>query len=160
MIPRYSPPVVTNPPPRQSNASHRRQRGVTLLESLVTLVIVSLGLLGLAALQASGLKGSYGSYLRFQATQYANDIADRMRANRDRALAGDYDLDMDDDPPECDAGVMATCDMADWFSDLGGLPVGDGSIQVAGNVITIQVRWNDSRAGGASTETITIETQL
>src|SRR5690242_17300973 len=63
-----------------------RVRGMTLIEVLVSLVVISVGLLGVAALQLTSLRNSQGSYLRTQATALADDILDRMRANRTVAL--------------------------------------------------------------------------
>jgi len=57
------------------------QAGLTMIEILITIVVVSVGLLGLAGLQIAGLKGTSNSALRTQATVLANDIAERMRAN-------------------------------------------------------------------------------
>lgn len=63
-------------------------RGFTLLEVLITLVILMFGLLGLAGLMAKGQRASYEAYQRQQALSHATDIAERMRSNRE--LAADY----------------------------------------------------------------------
>lgn len=68
-----------------SAARSYRQRGVTLIEVLVALVIVAVGLLGLAGLQVRGLSIQKDAHGRAIATQLALDLADRMRANRDLA---------------------------------------------------------------------------
>jgi type IV pilus assembly protein PilV len=65
--------------------NRRAERGATLVEVLVTVVIVSVGLLGVVALQAVSLRNNYSSFLRGQATVLASDIVDRIRANRDNA---------------------------------------------------------------------------
>src|SRR5215510_11075504 len=57
------------------------QRGLSMIEVLVAIVIISLGLLGMAGLQASGLRTSQSAFYRAQAAQFANDMAERMRAN-------------------------------------------------------------------------------
>jgi type IV pilus assembly protein PilV len=59
-----------------------RQMGFTLLEVLVTLVIVTLGLLGVAALQGRALNAETEAYQRAQATALLADMADRINANR------------------------------------------------------------------------------
>lgn len=56
------------------------QRGFTLLEVLIALVVLSIGLLGMAALQARALRYNHDSLVRSDATMLANDIMDRMRA--------------------------------------------------------------------------------
>lgn len=55
--------------------------GFTLIEVLVTVVVVSVGLLGLAGLQVNGLRANVSSEARSKATLMANDIIERMRAN-------------------------------------------------------------------------------
>jgi len=66
-----------------SRAIGRRfQRGVTLIEILVTLLVLAIGLLGLAALQGVSLQAGQISYLRTQATNFVYEVADHARANR------------------------------------------------------------------------------
>jgi len=60
---------------------HNAQKGFTLVEVLVTIVIVSIGLLGLAGLQVNGLRANMSSETRSKATLLASDIVERMRAN-------------------------------------------------------------------------------
>ncbi len=62
-------------------SSYSRQRGVTLLENMVALLILSVGMLGLAGLQVYSLRGSAGASYRQIAVQQAQDMADRIRAN-------------------------------------------------------------------------------
>lgn len=64
--------------PRSSRA---RQRGFTLLEALVTLVIVSVGLLGVLGLQTVSIANTQVSAARSLASLAAENMADRMRAN-------------------------------------------------------------------------------
>ncbi len=61
------------------------QLGVTLLEMLVTLLILSIGLLGVAALQSRGQQVSVASYVRTQATMLGNDIMEQIVVNREFA---------------------------------------------------------------------------
>ena len=60
----------------------KRHRGVSLIEVLVALLVLSIGLLGVAALQVISLRSNHGSFVRGQAVLLASDMADRMRANR------------------------------------------------------------------------------
>jgi type IV pilus assembly protein PilV len=68
----------------------QRCRGASLLEVLVAILILSFGMLAMAGLHSVALK--YGKMAQFRgvATQLAADLADRMRANPQGALAGDY----------------------------------------------------------------------
>lgn len=58
------------------------QRGVTMLEVLVTLVIVTVGLLGIAGLQAQAHVAELESYQRAQALVLLYDMVDRINNNR------------------------------------------------------------------------------
>jgi type IV pilus assembly protein PilV len=118
-------------------------RGITMIEVLVALVILSIGLLGLASLQANALKYNQSAYMRTQATQYAYDIADRMRANRDVALAGGYDIALADAAPT--STTVVDQDLAAWLGDVATLPNGDGSIVRNNQQFTITVQWEDDR---------------
>jgi type IV pilus assembly protein PilV len=57
------------------------QKGLTLLEILISLVVLSVGLLGIAGMQATGLRNNHAAYTKTQATALAMDMADRIRAN-------------------------------------------------------------------------------
>ena len=63
----------------------RKQRGVGLIEVLVSVLILGVGLLGLAGLQAQSLRFNNEAYFRTQATLLAMDMADRLRANFETA---------------------------------------------------------------------------
>ncbi len=98
----------------------RRQRGFSLLEVLVALLVLSIGLLGLAALQTMGLKFNTQSYQRTQAVLNAYDIIDRIRANPGAMGAGAYDdINLTYSPPaaDCMAATCSTTQMADY--DIG-----------------------------------------
>ena len=64
-----------------------KKRGFTLIEVLITLVILIFGLLGIAGLMSKGQRASYEAYQRGQAVTIASDMAERIRANRTQALA-------------------------------------------------------------------------
>jgi type IV pilus assembly protein PilV len=61
------------------------QAGFSLLEILVTLLVVAMGLLGLAGLKARLQVSQFESYQRAQAIVLLNDIVDRINANRNSA---------------------------------------------------------------------------
>jgi type IV pilus assembly protein PilV len=143
----------------------RRQRGLSLLEVLVAIVILSLGLLGMAGLQAASLRTSQGSFYRAQAAQYADDMAERMRANLGEARG--YGLALADTTATTNSICLATTqvcyrDRADWLARVQSLPGGDGSIAIdaVSNLVTITVQWDDSRAGGPANANYTLVTRL
>lgn len=90
----------------------RTSRGMSLLEVLVAIVILSLGLMGLAGLQAASLRNNQTAYYRSIATQQAYDMADRMRANLAGVRAGNYS-DLDNTIPADPACFATGCSVAD-----------------------------------------------
>mgnify|MGYP003608823969 CR=1 FL=1 len=62
-------------------SNDRSYSGFTLLEVLITLIVLSVGLLGLSGLQTMSLRSNHDAYLRSQAAIQAYDLVDRMRAN-------------------------------------------------------------------------------
>ena len=66
-----------------------RDRGFTLVESLIALLLLSVGMLGAGGMLVSGLRAHADALRQVAATNLARDMADRIRANpRGRA---DYD---------------------------------------------------------------------
>lgn len=68
----------------------RRQRGFSMLEVLVTILILSLGLFGIMRLMARAQEGELEAYQRVQALILVQDMVDRINANRGTARC--YDL--------------------------------------------------------------------
>ncbi len=79
--------------------------GFTLLEVLVTIVIVALGLLGLGALHVRAMRDTTSAYLRSEATILTQDMADRIRANPlcARDCTGAYEITLNDGNKSFDA---------------------------------------------------------
>ena len=68
--------------------TRKTQRGFSMIEVLVTMLIVSLALLGTAGLQAYSMRLNQGGQFRSQAVFLAADLAERMEANPLGATAG------------------------------------------------------------------------
>lgn len=117
------------------------QGGFTLLEALVALVILTVGLLGVASLVGNSVRTNHASFLRAQAAYHAGNMADRMRANTNAVIAGNYDgagYIGAGTAPACDAAApcspaqLATRDTILWGRMLASmLPAGSGTIQCA-----------------------------
>lgn len=123
----------------------RRQRGLTLVEILVTAVIVSVGLLGVAALHLTSLRNSFDSNNRSKAVWIAHEIQDRMRANRNSARSGEYSVVMG---ANLVGTSLAAADVQGWKSRLAQeLANGDGSIAVldigSSKLFTITIQWTE-----------------
>ncbi|EGV16510.1 type IV pilus modification protein PilV [Thiocapsa marina] len=72
--------MIRRMPDRKSQGQYVRQSGVTLIEALITMVILSFGLLSVAALQLKSLQYATISYQRSIATIQASDLVERLWA--------------------------------------------------------------------------------
>jgi type IV pilus assembly protein PilV len=147
---------------------HRNSSGLTLLEVLIAVLVLSIGMLGLAGLQTASLRFNMGAYYRTQATSLAYDFADRLRANRDAALDGEYDMVAFESPaPACDPlfvvdpmDTIAAQDIAVWRNTLAcSLPLGTGAVDaLADDEFTISVRWDEARGEAVGDAVFHVET--
>ncbi len=136
------------------------QRGFTLVEALISVVIMSIGLLGVAALQTRSLGSTNISSKRSQAILLAGDLADRMRANRvaaDTTDASHYanigaadnacravHYNHTHNAASCTAVQLAADDLADWNAQIAAiLPAGSG-------VVCRDTTPNDGAVGAAA----------
>ncbi|HEY0745247.1 MAG TPA: type IV pilus modification protein PilV [Steroidobacteraceae bacterium] len=164
-----------------------RARGFTLVEVLVSLVILSIGLLGVAKLMLFSSHANDSAYLRSQATALAYEILDNMRANKTEAIAHTYDTTFAAGPVApgnlCEglnvcttSPQLALYDVYRWKQRLnatagtGALPNGQGFVQTVltapQTAVTIKVQWDDSAAqsvfplSGAAQQVVVLETLL
>lgn len=123
-----------------------RASGFSLVEVLVSIVILSIALLGMAALSAASLKSNNESYYRSQATVLANDILDRMRANPTAARGEQYDIEVG--PVYAAAGgTIVRFDCEEWVANVAAsLPSGVGTVDVLAGVATIVIQWDDGNS--------------
>lgn len=143
-------------------------RGFTLLEVLITLIILSIGLLGMAALQAMALKNNQSSFQRSQAVMMTYFMLDAMRTNRSDAATGLYDMGKTCTAPTAGSS-LATHDKNFWITKLKA-NIGNSSetcgevdcTTASGNTnCTVTVYWDDSRAtNGSSAQTVEVTTRL
>lgn len=138
--------------------SPRRMAGVSLLEVLVSVLIMGIGMLGVAAMQATALRNSQGSVERSQAVIQTYTIIDAMRANRGNALGGGYNTNgwMCAAPS---GTTLSATDNAAWLTSLRtalGSAADDAAVcgqiacTAATGICVVGVRWDDSRAGGSN----------
>src|SRR5690606_1934233 len=140
------------------------QRGVGLVEVMVAVAILAFGMLGIAALQATALRNSQSSLERSQAVMQTYAILDAMRANRDVAMIGGYNMGNINAAGEAtvwacgrpDAGDLAANDRRQWM----GIPAETGSlkgtlgesacaaIKCSDVECIVMIRWDDSRGTG------------
>lgn len=143
------------------------QRGVALIEVLISFLILSVGLMGYAALQVRALKATQSSLQRTDAAFLANYILEAMRANKAAAIGASYTLSNSCAPTFTTpaATSLANADLIAWFAALqtalgsAGTTCVDISCTNAAaatpGMCTVNIRWDDSRAlGGSSTQSV------
>jgi type IV pilus assembly protein PilV len=145
--------------------SARRQKGFTLIEILVSVLIFAIGLLGLASLHVVGQRSNHDAFLRSQAIIQAYDIADRMRVNRAGVEAGAYDdiappataADMSCLTSGCTPAQLAAIDIYEWqTSNTSVLASGEGIVEAqTGGVFKITIFWDEDRDGTVTVNTDT-----
>lgn len=101
----------------------RWQRGVSMIEVLVTLVILSIGLLGIVSLQIRTLQFNQDAYYRSQANVLLYDMAERSRSH-----------------PQLDSGL--TTEIGRWQRQVADtLPEGEGSAVCDSSACNLSVSW-------------------
>ncbi|BAO82693.1 Tfp pilus assembly protein PilV [Serpentinimonas maccroryi] len=169
-------------------APAKRQRGASLIEVLVAFLLLTFGLLGMSAMQINALQNNHSALQRSQASMLAHFKMDAMRANRQAAIDGDYNLGALGTPgppatpdvtvftPPADTSLV-THDQRTWLlamrATLGdtdftqglvvceALPPPPGIANPITATCTVRVYWDDTRGtGGAESQMVEIVSQL
>jgi type IV pilus assembly protein PilV len=140
------------------------ERGFSLIEAMVSLVVISVGMIGIAALYGQGLRAGGTALYRTQAVNLASDMADRIRVNRLGDVAyGGAAANNNCDPGggvDCTPAQMAANDLFVWQTQVANLlPGGQGTVQYTAGTppsYTITVNWQEV-GFGTMTHAITIQ---
>ena len=133
-------------------AGRAPQRGFSLIEVLIALIIMSVGMLGIASLYVQSMQAGRTSLFRHNAVTLAGDVADRIRANRTAGAVYEDPAGADNNciagGTNCSAPQMAMHDILIWKQQARDtLPNGDVVIVFNGAVApptyTIQVTWDE-----------------
>jgi type IV pilus assembly protein PilV len=150
--------------------SIRHQRGITLLESLVAIVVAALGILGILGVQMRTLTDTQTSVRRAQAIRLIEDLGERMKVNPN-ALAdiNVYTSGFSNEPTPgncssgCDHSQLAAYDLAIWKQTVKTtLPLGQASIFLAPGEtrdsnrrqLGVIISWRENERGGTKTDDI------
>jgi len=134
-----------------------RQTGFTLIEAMVSLVVLAVGMLGIAAMYIESLRSGHMSISYTNAVTLASDMADRIRANslglngyvgagNGNGTAGGNNNCVNG-PIDCTSGQMAADDLFWWYEDVKNLmPVGRSATVAVVNIApvnqyTITLAW-------------------
>jgi type IV pilus assembly protein PilV len=94
------------------------QRGTSLIEVLVTVVIIAFGLLGLVGLQSRMQLSEMESYQRAQALVLLNDMANRIAVNR--GMADQYEAAVGAEECATSPTTRPEADLMEWCNALRG----------------------------------------
>lgn len=133
-----------------------RQQGAGMVEVLVAVLVLAIGVLGYAGLQTRAMQSTGDAYVRAQAMAIAQDLAERVRMNRDviatyrtpsnwTASAIPTTAPTSCQTANCNAATMATYDIDDIrYNAAALLPSGLVSMEVcqASSMTCIYVAWN------------------
>lgn len=139
--------------------SGKKQAGSSLLEVLISVVVISIGLLGVAGLQLASMKNIQSSSERSMAVLLSYSIVERMRSNPNQMA--EYQLaNWTSEAPE--GASTANNDLRAWFCELHGNtnpahaqcivrpPMLSDSAEAMINCgvdgCTVRIRWDDGRA--------------
>lgn len=124
--------------------SPSRQRGISLLESLIAMLVTALGILGILGMQMRTLTDSQASVRRTQAIRLIEDLGERMSAHPNAlASMGSYVTGwtasgvtpaaaVNCGSANCTAAQLAAYDVAEWKRTVQRtMPLGDANVFIA-----------------------------
>ncbi|WP_024657509.1 type IV pilus modification protein PilV [Pseudomonas syringae USA007] len=143
--------------------ARHRQAGMTLIEVLVSVLILAIGLLGAAAIQLNALKYTDSSAMTSQASFIAYDMMDRIRANVDGNASANgstnvlatYALANLAAAQAANPNDARAQDLYDFKTNIVTFAGASatGSIDVSGAPqVTIIISWTDTRAAASSNQ--------
>lgn len=150
----------------------RPNRGFSLIEVLVAVLIVAVGVLGIAALQITTTAHTESSLQRGQASMLAREIIERMRINVDEVKAGNYDINSlptlttncTGSGADCSPAQIRAHDLRLWSARVTSLmPSGNASIVTDTSVdpveVVVTLSWSSRRTAGMLSDAPTANSQ-
>lgn len=120
-----------------------QQAGATLIEVMITVLLLSTCLLSMAIMQKRSLQFNQGAFMRSQANIYVYDILDRIRLNKTELSS--YSVAYG---ASASGSTIVTDDITAWRNNIKRyLPEGDGAISCSNttNICKISIRWSEEQ---------------
>ncbi|WP_445146349.1 type IV pilus modification protein PilV [Dyella sp. Tek66A03] len=153
-----------------------RQRGISLIEVMVAIIVFSVGVLGVAMLQLKGAQFSKQAGIRTVAVLQARSLADAMRANpagvygvateaeitgKNGDISGSYylyDGTTVPSPSSCGNPACSTAknDLLNWLQQLKSASNAAGMSTIQPNTstgtLTVKATWSETSPGAMSND--------
>ncbi len=144
------------------------QRGVSLIESLVALLVLALGIMGLAGVQTRLLVESRTSNQRATAVALIDSLRNQMLLNRNAMIAGNYTLAwtgasaaQDCITAQCTGTQLAQSDLNLWLAEVATkLPGSNASVSVSptdARQVGIAISWAANEASANTSKYTTAD---
>ncbi len=154
---------------------HAPQRGITLIESLIAVIVTALGILGVLGVQMRTLTDTSTTVRRAQAIRLIEDLGERMKVNPNAMSTADtFKADFSNNPTYtatacdtgCEAPALAAFHLALWKKTVAStLPLGEANIFWAmgeGNTASdpnrrqlgVMISWRENERDGTKTDDI------
>ena len=148
----------------------RNQSGVSMIEVLITIVVMSFGFLSLAAFQMGTLKHLSGSNQHYLVTSLATSMGESLRAN-DTGITEYHGVETKSFTKNCSTPSncsIAEQDLARWKTILANHALQDGSamVEIDGNNARIAISWVEKstsalvNSANSETQTYTLQVPL
>ncbi|KGJ88258.1 type IV pilus modification protein PilV [Thalassotalea sp. ND16A] len=136
--------------------AHKRQRGFSLMEVLISILIITFGMFGVAKLQLNALRDVQNAHYASKAASFATQMAEQITTNK-TALAH-YQLaanqqvsaSVNCSATSCSSANIAKYDLQLWQQKIANaLPFGQAEIIATAHTAKIIVRWDQNRDGSS-----------
>lgn len=131
--------------------SIRCQTGATLIEVLIAITLLTIALVGFAQLSSRALSLNQAAFRQVQAALLAEELFERMRANRDFAMSNQRYLINPSTPvpalPDCAAHLCAAAQIAQrdvglWLQRFNDdLPGASATLERSGATFRLSIQW-------------------
>lgn len=148
--------------------SPKKMHGMSLIEVMVSVLVLAVGLLGIAAMQSLALRGGQSSLESSQAVMQASSIFEAMRSNRNNA--NDYNTGTKVCAVASVSGTsLAKQDIKAWIGSMKNTIGTAGDATTCGEIsgcpakCIVTVYWDDSRVGadqGGASRKMALEAQI